>query len=99
MTTQVEWGSGNFVRAHNIPEQFRAKICCYCGRIIKWDDQADLREVPTPFSAHGKCSQKREQVSDGVWGRRVEKSVSFLSAKWYGKMFMLFLKLVNGEEL
>lgn len=54
-TTSAGWGRGFYVRAHNIPEDLRGKICCHCGRVIKWGDEADLKKVPVPFSAHQRC--------------------------------------------
>lgn len=55
-TNIAGWGQGWYVRAHNIPEEFRSKICCHCGRIIKWSDPVGLEEVEPGFTAHAVCA-------------------------------------------
>ena len=123
-TTFAGWGRGWYTRAHNIPSELRGKICCHCGMVIKWGDEADLKTVPVPFSAHQKCQKhqalihaspevyqvvlaKKETVSgatvgpvdDEIFGANLERSQNFLQSPGYKRLWILFLKLVNGEEL
>ena len=122
-TTFAGWGRGWYVRAHNIPSELRGKICCHCGRVIKWGDEADLKTVPVPFSAHQKCQKHQalihaspevyqvalaktksgkgslRPVDDDAFGANLERSQNFLQSPGYKRLWILFLKLVNGEEL
>lgn len=111
------------VRARRIPEDFKNKICCYCGCVIGWGDEADLKKVPAPFSAHYQCNENawlvlmsQEEYESQVAAGRVTKSnlkpisinlfvenlirsAQFLRSPWCKKIWFLFLKAINDDDL
>lgn len=121
----TSWGRGWYTRALNIPAELRDRVCYHCGRIIKWGTEADLKGVPVPFSAHGKCQKHQflihaspdeyqrvlggketvsgngsiQPVDDEAFSANMERSKNFLESRWYKRVWILFLNLINGGEL